>query len=153
VIVAHDWLVMGAIRYGSSAKKVQVLQPRFKDVVVVVEGDNGEFVPAQTLLGVFDGIKFRRVRRQGDESNVVGDGDVFGDAVAHAIEHESGIAGLDPPMLIDEPVSSITAMVDEIVIGFEGAIGEPVVAQELTIWKIFVDYDRNFSTFRKQCLR
>lgn len=76
----------------------------------------------------------------------------FGDAVAHAIEHESGVAG-HPPRLIDEPVSGITAMVDGIAVGFECAIGEPVVAHELTIWKIFVDYDRNFSPFRKQCLR
>lgn len=70
----------------------------------------------------------------------------FGDAVAHAIEHESGVAG-HPPRLIDEPVSGITAMVDGIAVGFECAIGEPVVAHELTIWKIFVDYDRNLARF------
>ena len=39
--------------------------------------------------------------------------------------------GHDPPGLIGELVPSITAMVDEIVVGFEDAIGEPVVAHEL----------------------
>ena len=39
--------------------------------------------------------------------------------------------GHDAPGLIDELVPSHTAMVDEIVVGFEDAIGEPIVAQEL----------------------
>ena len=39
--------------------------------------------------------------------------------------------GHNPPGLIGEFVPSITAMVDEIVVGFEDAIGEPVVAHEL----------------------
>ena len=39
--------------------------------------------------------------------------------------------GHDPPGLIDELVPCLTAMVDEIVVGFEDAIGEPVVAHEL----------------------
>ena len=39
--------------------------------------------------------------------------------------------GHDPPGLIGELVPSIAAMVDEIIVGFEDAIGEPVVAHEL----------------------
>ena len=39
--------------------------------------------------------------------------------------------GHDPPGLIGELVPSIAAMVDEIVVGFEDATGEPVVAHEL----------------------
>jgi hypothetical protein len=38
----------------------------------------------------------------------------------------------DAPWLIDELVSRLTAMVDEIVVGFEDAIGEPVIAHELS---------------------
>ena len=37
----------------------------------------------------------------------------------------------DAPWLIDELVPSLAAMVDEIVVGFEDAVGEPVVAHEL----------------------
>jgi len=37
--------------------------------------------------------------------------------------------GHDAPWLIDELVPGRTAMVDEIVVGFEDAIGEPIVAQ------------------------
>ena len=39
--------------------------------------------------------------------------------------------GHDPPRLVDEPVPCRTTMVDEIVVGFEDAVGEPVVAHEL----------------------
>ncbi len=39
--------------------------------------------------------------------------------------------GHDFPRLIDELVPSCAAMVDEIVVGFEDAVGEPVVAHEL----------------------
>ena len=39
--------------------------------------------------------------------------------------------GHDPPGLIGELVPSIAAMVDEVVVGCEDAIGEPVVAHEL----------------------
>ena len=39
--------------------------------------------------------------------------------------------GHDAPGLIDELVPSVTAMVDEIVVGFEDAVREPVVAHEL----------------------
>ena len=38
--------------------------------------------------------------------------------------------GHDAPRLIDELVSR-TTMVDELVVGFEDAVGEPVVAHEL----------------------
>src|SRR5262249_32261022 len=37
----------------------------------------------------------------------------------------------DAPRLIDELVPCRTTMVDEIVVGFEDAVGEPVVAHEL----------------------
>jgi hypothetical protein len=39
--------------------------------------------------------------------------------------------GHDAPGLIDELVPSVAAMVDEIVVGFEDAVREPVVAHEL----------------------
>jgi hypothetical protein len=39
--------------------------------------------------------------------------------------------GHDAPGLIDELVPSVAAMVDEIVVGFEEAVREPVVAHEL----------------------
>ena len=38
--------------------------------------------------------------------------------------------GHDAPRLIDELVPRVAAMVDDIVVGFEGSVGEPVVAQE-----------------------
>jgi hypothetical protein len=39
--------------------------------------------------------------------------------------------GHDPPGLVDELVPSLAAAVDEIVVGFEDAVREPVVAHEL----------------------
>ena len=39
--------------------------------------------------------------------------------------------GHDAPGLIDELVPSVAAMIDEIVVGFEDAVREPVVAQKL----------------------
>ena len=39
--------------------------------------------------------------------------------------------GHDPPGLIGELVPSFAAMVDEIVVGFEDAVREPIVAHEL----------------------
>ena len=39
--------------------------------------------------------------------------------------------GHDAPRLIDELVPRVAAMVDDVVIGFEDAVGEPVVAHEL----------------------
>src|SRR5256885_7856707 len=39
--------------------------------------------------------------------------------------------GHDAPRLVDELVPCRTTMVDEIVVGFEDAVGEPVVAHEL----------------------
>ena len=54
--------------------------------------------------------------------------------------------GHDPPGLIDELVPSVAAMIDEIVVGFEDAVGEPVVAHELP--DVF---DRvEFGAFRRQ---
>jgi hypothetical protein len=54
--------------------------------------------------------------------------------------------GHDPPRLVDELVPSLTAMVDEIVVGFEDAVGEPVVAHELPD----VFYRVEFGGFRRQ---
>jgi len=39
--------------------------------------------------------------------------------------------GHDAPGLIDQVVPSLAAMIDEIVVGFEDAVGKPVVAHEL----------------------
>jgi len=39
--------------------------------------------------------------------------------------------GHDAPGLVDELVPCLAAVIDEIVIGFEDAIGEPVVAHKL----------------------
>ena len=39
--------------------------------------------------------------------------------------------GHDAPGLIDELVPSLAAMVDEIVVGFEDAVREPVIAHKL----------------------
>jgi hypothetical protein len=55
--------------------------------------------------------------------------------------------GHDPPGLIDELVPSLAAMVDEIVVGFEDAVGEPVVAHKLP--DIF--HRVEFGRFRRQC--
>ena len=39
--------------------------------------------------------------------------------------------GHDPPGLVDELVPCLAAVVDEIIVRFEDAVGEPVVAHEL----------------------
>jgi hypothetical protein len=39
--------------------------------------------------------------------------------------------GHDPPRLVDELVPCLAAVIDEVVIGFEDTVGEPVVAHEL----------------------
>lgn len=39
--------------------------------------------------------------------------------------------GHDAPGLVDELVPSLAAVIDEIIVGFEDAVGEPVVAHEL----------------------
>ena len=39
--------------------------------------------------------------------------------------------GHDAPGLIDELVPCVAAMIDDVVVGFEHAVGEPIVAQEL----------------------
>ena len=54
--------------------------------------------------------------------------------------------GHDAPRLIDELVPCVAAVVDEIVVGFEDTVGEPVIANELP--DVF---DRiEFGTFRRQ---
>jgi hypothetical protein len=54
--------------------------------------------------------------------------------------------GHDSPRLIGKLVPCFTAMVDEIVIRFENAIGEPVVADELPD----VFHRVEFGAFRRQ---
>ena len=39
--------------------------------------------------------------------------------------------GHDPPGLVDELVPCLAAVIDEIVVGFEDAVGKPVIAHEL----------------------
>jgi hypothetical protein len=39
--------------------------------------------------------------------------------------------GHDSPREVDELVPGVTAMVDDVVVGLEDAVGEPVVAHEL----------------------
>ena len=39
--------------------------------------------------------------------------------------------GHDAPWLIDEPVPGIAAVIEEVVVGGEDAVGQPVVAHEL----------------------
>lgn len=39
--------------------------------------------------------------------------------------------GHDAPRLIDEPVPGEAAVVDDVIVGFEDAVGQPVVAHEL----------------------
>jgi hypothetical protein len=39
--------------------------------------------------------------------------------------------GHDAPGLIDELVPSLAAVIDEIIVGFEDAIGEPIIAHVL----------------------
>ena len=54
--------------------------------------------------------------------------------------------GHDAPRLVDELVPGVAAMVDDVVVGFEHAVGEPVVAQELP--DVFGRIE--FGTFRRQ---
>ena len=45
--------------------------------------------------------------------------------------------GHDAPGLVDELVACLTAVIDEIVVGFEGTVGEPVAAlncQTFSTW-------------------
>ena len=59
--------------------------------------------------------------------------------VADAEEH-------DAPGLIDEPLPGVAAEVDDLVVGFEDAVGEPVVAHELP--DVFLGVE--FGTFGRQ---
>ena len=43
----------------------------------------------------------------------------------------AGCDGHDFPGLVDELVPSVAAVVDDVVVGFEEAVGEPIVAHEL----------------------
>ena len=62
-----------------------------ENVVVAVEDGDRELIAAQIFPDVFDGVEFRRVGRQGNESDVVWNGEIFGDMIAGAIEHQSGM--------------------------------------------------------------
>ena len=54
--------------------------------------------------------------------------------------------GHDAPGLIDELVPSLAAVIDEIIVGFEDAVREPIIAQKLP--DVF---DRvEFRRFRRQ---
>lgn len=46
------------------------------------------------------------------------------DPLAHSDRH-------DTPWLIDEPIPSMTAVVDDVVVGFEDAVRQPVIAHQL----------------------
>jgi len=63
-----------------------------EDVVVTVEYGNRELVAAQIFPDVFDWVEFGRVGRQGDEGDVVGDGEILGDVIARTVEDQSGVA-------------------------------------------------------------
>jgi hypothetical protein len=54
--------------------------------------------------------------------------------------------GHDPPGLIDELVPGVAAVVDDVVVGLENAVREPVVAHELPD----VFHRIEFGTFRRQ---
>src|ERR1039458_8690184 len=61
-----------------------------EDVVVTVEYGNRELVAAQIFPDVFDWVEFGRVGRQGDEGDVVGNGEILGDVIARTVEDQSG---------------------------------------------------------------
>ena len=54
--------------------------------------------------------------------------------------------GHDAPGLIDELVPSLAAVVDKIIVGFEEAVGEPVIAHKLPDIFDWVE----FGAFRRQ---
>ena len=39
--------------------------------------------------------------------------------------------GYDVPWLVDERVPGVAAMIDDVVVGFEDAVGQPIVPHEL----------------------
>lgn len=73
------------------------------DVVVAVEHGVGEFVAAQILPDVFGGVEFGSVRRQGNEGDVVGDGESGRAVIAGSVAYQGGMAaGCDPPRDLGE---------------------------------------------------
>lgn len=62
------------------------------NIVVAFEDCDREFVAAHIFPDIFDRVEFGCVGRQRDEGDVVRDGEVFGDVIARAIEHEGGLA-------------------------------------------------------------
>src|SRR5664279_1671342 len=90
--VAHDRVVMGrdaVLVVGEECPGVACL---VEDVVVTVEYGNRELVAAQIFPDVFDWVEFGRVGRQGDEGDVVGNGEILGDVIARTVEDQSGVA-------------------------------------------------------------
>ena len=66
------------------------------DVVVAVKHRDRESIAAQILPDVFHRVEFRGAGRQPDEGDVLGDGEIFGDVIAGAVEDEGGVcAGTD----------------------------------------------------------
>ena len=66
------------------------------DVVVIVEDGDGELIGAQILPDVLPGVELGGIGRQRDQRDVVGDGEIFGDMVASAIDDKRGVrAGRD----------------------------------------------------------
>jgi len=63
-------------------------------MVVSIEDSDGELVPAQIALDVFDWIEFGRIGRRVQERHVVRHGKPCCSMVSGAIEHENGVAAL-----------------------------------------------------------
>jgi len=61
------------------------------DIVVAFEDCDCEFVAAQIFPDIFDRVEFGCVGRQRHECDVVRDGEVFGDVITCAVEHEGGM--------------------------------------------------------------
>ena len=61
------------------------------DIVVALEDCDREFVAAQIFPDIFDRVEFGCVGRQRHECDVVRDGEVFGDVITRAVEHEGGM--------------------------------------------------------------
>jgi hypothetical protein len=55
------------------------------DVVVIVEDGDRELVGTQILPDVLHGVELGRIRRQGDQGEVVRDGEILGKEVAPVV--------------------------------------------------------------------
>ena len=61
------------------------------NIIVVFEDCDREFVAAQIFPDIFDRVEFGCVGRQWHECDIVRDGEVFGDVITCAVEHEGGV--------------------------------------------------------------